>query len=171
MSYLRQVVRNTFVLNGLELVLGFPAPIILAPMINELTSRRFKRAAQTTLYLPHFISWTIVGRLAVQMLATNTGLVNTALAAVGVGPVPFLTDKWVWLFSYTGIAIWKSAGWGTILYLAAMSNINGDLYDAAAIDGANRWPTSSASSSSTSGSAPRSSRSPRRWACSSRWWG
>ena len=139
MSYFRQVVRNTFVLNGLELVLGFPAPIILALMINELTSRRFKRAAQTTLYLPHFISWTIVGGLAVQMLATNTGLVNTALAAVGVGPVPFLTDQWVWLFSYTGIAIWKSAGWGTILYLAAMSNINVDLYDAAAIDGAGRW--------------------------------
>ena len=82
---------------------------------------------------------TIVGGLAVQMLATNTGLVNTALVAFGLGPVPFLTDKWAWLFSYTGIAIWKSAGWGTILYLAAMSNINVDLYDAAAIDGANRW--------------------------------
>ena len=139
MSYFWDVLRNTLLLNGMAVVFGFPAPIILALLLNELRSRRFKKAAQLTLYLPHFISWVIIGGLAVQILATRSGLVNKAIMSLGLEPIPFLTNPYLWLFSYTGISIWQSAGWGTILYLAAMSGINTEFYDAAAIDGANRW--------------------------------
>jgi putative aldouronate transport system permease protein len=131
--------RNTMALNALNLALGFPAPIILALLLNEVRSRTFKKFLQSTLYLPHFLSWAIIGSMALQLLGDNTGLVNIVIKNAGGRIIPFLSDKWTWLFTYQGIWIWQSAGWGTILYLAAMTGINPELYEAAEVDGAGRW--------------------------------
>ncbi|MCZ8521402.1 MULTISPECIES: ABC transporter permease [Paenibacillus] len=130
--------RNTFMLNFLDLVFSFPAPILLAVMLNELRSPAFKKISQTILYLPHFISWVIIGGIVYQVFATNTGMVNLFLGRLGLGPFPFLSDKVYWLFTYLGTGIWQSAGWGTIIYLAAMTGINKELYEAAEVDGAGR---------------------------------
>jgi len=131
--------RNTFLLNGLDLVFAFPAPIILAVLLNELRSAKFKKLSQTVLYLPHFISWVIIGGLVYQVFATKAGIVNLVLAKIGLGPFPFLADKYYWLFTYVSIGIWQSIGWGSIIYLAAMTGINKELYDAADVDGASRF--------------------------------
>lgn len=138
MSQFYVVVRNTLVLNFLDLVFSFPAPILLALLLNELRVVWFKKVSQTLLYLPHFISWIIIGGLVYQMFATKGGLVNNLIAALGFEPVPFLTDKYAWLLVYLGTGIWQSAGWGTIIYLAALTGINKELYEAAEVDGAGR---------------------------------
>ncbi len=131
--------RNTFMLNGLNLLVGFPAPIILALLLNELRHRGTKRAFQSTIYLPHFLSWAIIGSLAVELLADNTGLVNVFLKSHGAGIIPFLSKRWYWLFTYQGIWVWQNAGWGTIIYLSSLTAINPELYEAAEVDGAGRW--------------------------------
>ncbi len=131
--------RNTFLLNGLNLAVGFPAPIILALMLNEVRGRGIKRTFQSTLYLPHFLSWAIIGSVAVELLADNTGMVNVFLKSHGVKIIPFLSEKWHWLFTYQGIWIWQNAGWGTIIYLSSLTAINPELYEAAEVDGAGRW--------------------------------
>ncbi len=130
--------RNTFMLNILDLFIGFPAPILLALLLNELTFKRFKRITQTVVYLPHFLSWIIISGLALRLLAPNDGLVNILLKRVGVNPVPFLNVPGYWVGSYVALGIWKEAGWNTIIYLAAMTAINPELYEAAAVDGASR---------------------------------
>jgi len=132
-----QVVRNTLVLNGLDLIVGFPAPIILAILINELRFKRFKRVSQTILYLPHFLSWVIIGGIVAQLLAP-TGMLNSLITRSGGDVIPFLTNKFAWVGTYTLVGVWQSAGWGTILYLAAMTGIDKELYEAADIDGAGR---------------------------------
>jgi putative aldouronate transport system permease protein len=138
MSQFYQVVRNTLLLNLLDLIFSFPAPILLAILLHELRVVWFKKAAQTILYLPHFISWIIIGGLVYQMFSTNGGLVNNLIGALGIDPIPFLTEKNNWLLVYLGTGIWQSAGWGTIIYLAALTGINKDLYEAAEVDGAGR---------------------------------
>lgn len=139
MSQFYQVVRNTLLLNFLDLLISFPAPIILALMLQELRVLWFKKAAQTILYLPHFISWIIIGGLVYQMFATKGGLVNNLTVSFGLQPIPFLTDKNAWVLVYLGTGIWQSAGWGTIIYLAALTGINKELYEAVEVDGAGRW--------------------------------
>ncbi|MCX7031477.1 MAG: ABC transporter permease subunit [Spirochaetes bacterium] len=131
--------RNTFMLNGLNLIVGFPAPIILALMLNEVRGRGIKRTFQSTLYLPHFLSWAIIGSLAVELLADNTGLVNVFIKSHGGKIIPFLSEQWHWLFTYQGIGIWQNAGWATIIYLSSLTAINPELYEAAEVDGAGRW--------------------------------
>lgn len=131
--------KNTFMLNFLDLIVSFPAPIILALMLNELRIVWFKKLAQTILYLPHFISWIIIGGIVYQVFATNSGLANEFLSRFGIEKIPFLSDKYYWLFTYLFTGIWQSAGWGTILYLAALTGINQDLYEAAEVDGASRF--------------------------------
>lgn len=131
--------RNTFMLNGLNLIAGFPAPIILALMLNEVRNKPAKRVFQSTLYLPHFLSWAIIGSLAVELLADNTGLVNVFIKSHGGKIIPFLSQQWPWLFTYQGIWIWQNAGWQTIIYLASLTAINPELYEAAEVDGAGRW--------------------------------
>lgn len=133
-----KALRNTFLLNGLDLVIGFPAPIVLALLLNEIRHAMFKRVSQTLLYLPHFISWVIIGGMVYQVFATNYGIINLLLEKIGIGPFPFLSDKFYWLGTYVSVGIWQSAGWGSILYLAAMTAINKDLYEAADVDGASR---------------------------------
>lgn len=131
--------RNTIVLNILHLFLGFPAPIILAIFLNEIRHARFKKTLQTILYLPHFLSWVIIGGMAIQILATNGGLVNQLLDKVGLPKIPFLTTEVSWMFSYVGINIWQGIGWGAIIYLAAIAGIDQEQYEAARVDGCSRF--------------------------------
>lgn len=132
-----RAVRNTLTLNFLDLIAGFPAPILLAIMIDELRGVKFKKVSQTILYMPHFLSWVIIGGISLQLFATN-GMINTVVRALSGGTVPFLSEKWHWLFIYTITGVWQSAGWGTILYLAAIAGIDRQLYEAAEVDGAGR---------------------------------
>ncbi|NLM39038.1 MAG: sugar ABC transporter permease [Firmicutes bacterium] len=132
-------VRNTFMLNFLDLVIGFPAPIILALLLNELRLKRFKRFTQSVAYLPHFLSWIIIAGLARQLFAPTNGMVNIVLRRMGFEPIPFLNDPTHWVFTYVLLGVWKNVGWNTIIYLAALTNINPELYEAAAIDGAGRF--------------------------------
>ncbi|MGO4108292.1 ABC transporter permease [Paenibacillus sp. YAF4_2] len=138
MSQFYDVVRNTLMLNFLDLIFSFPAPIFLALLLNELRVLWFKKTAQTLLYLPHFISWIIIGGLVYQMFSNKGGLINNVVTSLGFESIPFLTEKNHWLFVYLGTGIWQSAGWGTIIYLAALTGINRDLYEAADVDGAGR---------------------------------
>ncbi|WEK54375.1 MAG: ABC transporter permease subunit [Candidatus Cohnella colombiensis] len=130
--------RNTLGLNLLDLVFGFPAPIILAIIFNELAFKRFKSFTQTIAYMPHFLSWIIVAGMALQLFAPSSGLFNIMLTKLGFEPISFLNDSNNWVITYIALGIWKSAGWGTILYLAAMAGINPELYEAASVDGAGR---------------------------------
>ncbi len=131
--------RNTIVLNVLDLVAGFPAPIILALVLNELKYPKFKRITQTVAYMPHFLSWVIISGLALQLLAPSTGLVNIVLNRIGFESIPFLNDSTHWVWTYILLGIWQSIGWNAIIYLAALTNINPELYEASAIDGAGRF--------------------------------
>lgn len=131
--------RNTVMLNLLDLVVGFPAPIILALLLNELPFKRFKRVTQTVAYMPHFLSWIIIAGMALHLFAPTSGLVNIVLNRVGVNSIPFLNDPTHWVWTYVLLGIWQSVGWNTILYLAALTSINPELYEAAAMDGAGRF--------------------------------
>lgn len=133
-----KVLRNTMLLNLLDLVVSFPAPIVLAVLLNEIRIKWFKKGAQTVLYLPHFISWVIIGGMVYQLLSTNTGLVNILLKSSGMKAIPFLTEPIYWVITYVGSGVWQNAGWGTIIYLAALAGINKELYEAAEVDGAGR---------------------------------
>jgi len=137
----RSSLMSTIVFNLLDLVLGFPMPILLALMLNELRLAKFKKVSQTILYLPHFLSWAVIGSVAYTMFKPSTGLVNIALMKLGViqEGIPFLTEKWHWAVTYLLINVWQTMGWGTIIYLAAITSISGELYEAAMIDGAGRW--------------------------------
>ena len=133
---------NTIQLNLLDLVCGFPAPILMALVLNELAFKRFKRVTQTVLYLPHFLSWIIISSLALRLLADNDGLINILYKqATGNkdAVLPFLSQPNWWVGTYIGLGIWKEAGWGTIIYLAALTGISPELYEAAAVDGAGRF--------------------------------
>ena len=134
--------KNTIVLNLMDLVCGFPAPIILALLLNELTFKRFKKVTQTVLYLPHFLSWIIISGLATRLLADNDGLLNLVykqMTGDSTAVIPFLSNPSYWRWTYIVLGIWKEAGWGTIIYLAALTNISPELYEAAAVDGAGRF--------------------------------
>ena len=130
--------RNTVMLNLLDLVVGFPAPILLAIVLNEVRIKWFKGFTQTIAYMPHFLSWIIVAGLATQIFAPTTGIVNNALDALGFERLHFLDDKTNWVVTYVLLGVWKNIGWNTIIYLAAITGINPELYEAAAIDGAGR---------------------------------
>ena len=136
-----RALKSSIVFNLLDLAVGFPMPIILALILNELRFPRFKKVTQTILYLPHFLSWVIVGSVAYQMFRPTTGMVNVFLMNAGIiqNGIPFLTEKWHWAVTYLLIGVWQGMGWGTIIYLAAITGISGGLYEAAMIDGANRW--------------------------------
>lgn len=136
-----RALKNSLVFNILDLAVGFPVPIILALMLNELRYPRFKKITQTILYLPHFLSWVIIGSVAYQIFKPSSGIINVLLMNAGLidQGIPFLTEKWHWAASYLLIGVWQGMGWGTIIYLAAMTGISSELYEAAMIDGANRW--------------------------------
>lgn len=131
---------NTLFLNLLGLICGFPVPIILAIMLNEIRSHRVKVVSQTMLYLPHFLSWVIIGGMVLQIFSPTTGVINQLLLRAGViqENIPFLTDGFHWQMTYTLVGVWQSMGWGTILYLSAITGVNMELFEAARIDGANK---------------------------------
>jgi putative aldouronate transport system permease protein len=133
-----RALRNTIFLNFLDLIVGFPAPIILALLLNELAFKRFKKFTQTVVYLPHFISWIVISGMAVQLFATGGGVVNMMLGRIGLGPVSFLGEPTNWIATFIGLGVWRSMGWGTIIYLAAITSINPELYEAAEVDGCGR---------------------------------
>ena len=132
--------KNTLYLNLLGLIMGFPVPIILAIMLNEIRSKGVKRVSQTLLYLPHFLSWIIIGGMVLKIFAPTTGVVNATLLKWGLidKNIPFLTDGPTWQMTYTLVGVWQNMGWGTILYLSAITGINMELFEAAKIDGANK---------------------------------
>ena len=132
--------KNTLLLNFMGLIVGFPVPIILAIMLNEIKHKGVKRVSQTLMYLPHFLSWIIIGGMVLEIFAPTTGVVNSLLLKYGIidQNIPFLTDGTTWQWTYTLVGVWQSMGWGTILYLSAITGINMELFEAAKIDGANK---------------------------------
>lgn len=131
--------RNTLVLNLLDLVIGFPIPIIFALILNELVFKRFKKVVQTIAYMPHFLSWVIIYGLALQLFAPTTGFINLLLNSLGMESVPFLNESKHWVATYIFLGVWQSFGWNSIVYLAAIAGINSELYEAASVDGAGRF--------------------------------
>lgn len=136
-----RALKNSLIFNILDLLVGFPIPIILALMLNELRFMKFKKISQTILYLPHFLSWAIIGSVAFTLFRPSTGLINVILMNAGIieKGIPFITEKYHWAVTYLLVGVWQGMGWGTILYLAAITSINGEYYEAAIIDGANKW--------------------------------
>ncbi|NOU69142.1 ABC transporter permease subunit [Paenibacillus sp. LMG 31461] len=134
-----RVVRNTVMISLMKLLVGFPIPIILALLLNELKFVRFKRMVQTITYLPHFISWVIIGGLAIDMLSPSSGIINRIIEMLGFDPIFFMSDERIFRWILVGSDVWKEAGWGAIIYLAALIGINEELYQAATVDGANRF--------------------------------
>lgn len=132
--------RNTLWLNTLDLVFGFPVPIILAILLNEMRMMKWKKFSQTLLYLPHFLSWVIIGGMVLQIFAPTTGAINATLMKLGLidSNIPFLTNGAWWTFTYVLVGVWQGMGWGTILYLAAITGLDASLFEAAEIDGANK---------------------------------
>ncbi|MEG0692077.1 MAG: ABC transporter permease subunit [Oscillospiraceae bacterium] len=137
---LKETIRNTLAINGLGLLFSFPAPIILAVLINELHHIRFKKVAQTVSYLPHFLSWVIFGGIVMDML-TPGSIVPSALSFLGIASEDLnLMAKGEYFYAiYTIITIIKSVGFGSILYVAAITGIDQELYEAATVDGCNRF--------------------------------
>lgn len=133
------IVRNTIMLNVYALIFGFPAPIILALMLNEVRLKLFKRVSQSLLYIPHFMSWIVLSGIIYNLLSPTYGSINTVIRAIGLEEIYFMVDKAWWVTVYVGSGIWQEAGWGTIIYLAAMSSIDPSLYEAAEIDGGGRF--------------------------------
>ncbi|NEW07567.1 sugar ABC transporter permease [Paenibacillus sp. SYP-B3998] len=135
------VMRNTLVISFLKLAFGFPAPIILAILLNEVRSMIFKRVVQTVSYLPYFLSWVIVANFAISMLSTDNGSVNILLGKLHLidEPIPYLSvPEYFWTILVT-TNVWKEIGFASIVYLAAIASIDPNLYEAAAIDGASRF--------------------------------
>ena len=133
-----QMLRNTLVINLMNLVFFFPAPIALALLLNEIRSERFKKVSQTLLYMPHFMSWVVITGLTFFMLSIDVGLVNKAIVALGGEKVSFLSNPALFWWIVLLQNIWREIGWGTIIFLASISQIDPSLYEAATIDGATR---------------------------------
>ncbi|MBW7454002.1 ABC transporter permease subunit [Paenibacillus sepulcri] len=137
-AYFYMMFRNTLVISLMNIIFYFPAPIILALLINEIRSAKFKRLNQTIIYMPHFLSWVVITGITFFMLSSDIGLVNKFIVNAGGEPVAFLSNPklfwWVLLVQNT----WKEVGWGTILFLAAITQIDPSQYEAATIDGASR---------------------------------
>ena len=131
--------RNTLWLNFLQLILGFPVPVILAILLNEMRCLPVKKVSQTLLYLPHFLSWVIIGGMVLEIFAP-AGVLNQQMIRMGLidSSILYLTDGPLWQITYVVIGIWQSMGWGTILYLSAITGIDMSLFEAAKIDGANK---------------------------------
>lgn len=132
-------IRNTFLLNLLTLAVSFPFTIIVALMLNEVGGRLFKKVIQSILYLPHFISWVVVASIVVNLFSQNGGTVNLVLENLGLSTVPFLSDDKWWIFTYVISNVWKEIGWGTIIYLAALTGVDESLYEASYLDGATKF--------------------------------
>lgn len=135
-----RILKNTLIISGLKMLFVFPAPIILALSINEVRNKHYKKLIQTASYLPYFVSWVVVMSLMEKFLSPNFGPVNELLNRMfGIDPIYFLGEKAYFYPIVVLSDIWKTIGWGSIIYLAALSGIDPNLYEAAIVDGANRW--------------------------------
>lgn len=131
--------RNTLILSFSKLLIGMPIPIIFSLLLNEIRSRAYKRTIQTVVYIPHFISWVVVSGIFIDLLSPSTGLVNRVIELFGGSPIYFMASpRWIRTVIYV-TDVWKEFGWGTIIYLAAITGVDPQLYEAASIDGAGRW--------------------------------
>ncbi len=134
-----QVLANTLIISAMKIVFVFPVPIIVALLLNEVRGTGTRKFIQSAIYLPHFLSWVVIAGIFIAVLSPSTGAVNEITGFFGFQPVSFMTEtgtiRWVLVFS----EIWRSAGWDSLLYLAAIMSIDQELYQAAEIDGANRW--------------------------------
>ncbi len=134
-----RAIGNTIKISALNLIFGFPAPIILALMFNEILNARFKKTAQTIVYLPHFISSVIIAGIVITAFAPTGGIVNVILGWFGIDSIYFLTRPEWFRPIFVGTGIWQEAGFGSIVFLAAIAGVNPSLYESAVVDGANRW--------------------------------
>jgi putative aldouronate transport system permease protein len=137
--YFLRTVRNTFVINLYQLVFDFPVPIIFALLLNEKRDGLFKRTVQTVSYLPHFVSVVVIVGIMYNITDPSTGIINLALKSVGIKPITFMSDPSWFRPLFVGSGIWQHFGYKAIVYLAALAAISPQLYDAATVDGANRW--------------------------------
>ena len=138
MSKFYSVFWNTIRISLIRLIFGFPFPIIVALMLNELRWNRVKRVIQTAIYIPNFISWVVLGGIMTSLLSMDSGIVNGIIKMLGFQPIGFLTDERYFVPTMVVSMIWKTFGWNTIIYLAAMTGIDPQLYEAATVDGVNR---------------------------------
>ncbi|MDF2961870.1 MAG: binding-protein-dependent transport system inner rane component [Paenibacillus sp.] len=134
-----RMLRNTLLINLFGLIFYFPLPVFLALMVNEVRHELFKKINQSIVYMPHFLSWVIIASMTFFILSTDIGIVNKMLNTLGVAPVPFLTQSSFFWGLITGQTIWKEAGWGTIIFLAAIASVDQQRYEAAVVDGASRF--------------------------------
>ena len=133
-----RVFKNTLILSAYKLIFTFPAPIILALMLNEVRCMKFKKTVQTLTYLPHFLSWVVLSGIVINFLSPSSGPVNMIIRQLGFDPIYFMGDKKYFRAILVISSIWKEVGWGTIVYLAALTSVDTQLYEAAALDGAGR---------------------------------
>lgn len=133
------IIWNTVFISFMKIVLGLIVPIIFAILINEVRNSTLKRSIQTVIYLPHFLSWVVLGGVFIDILSPSGGLVNNFLQLIGIDPIFFLGDNKWFQFTMITTETWKEFGYGTIIYLAAITGIDPNLYEAAHMDGANRW--------------------------------
>lgn len=134
-----RVMSNTLLISFYQLAFGFPAPILLALLLNEVGKIAYKRTVQTIVYMPHFLSWVIVGGLVINFLSPSSGVLNKVLQAFGMESIFFMQEPQYFRSIVVTSGIWKEVGWGTIIYLAALTGINPELYEAAEVDGAGRF--------------------------------
>lgn len=137
--YFGDVLGNTLAISLLKFVFGFPAPIILALLLNEVRNEKYKKTVQTISYLPHFLSWVVVSGLLVTVLSVDGGLLNELRKALGLEPIMYLGNPKYFRTILVVSDIWKGVGWGSIIYLAAITGVDPQLHEAAIIDGANKW--------------------------------
>ena len=134
-----RIFRNNVVLSLLHLAITFPAPIVLALLLNEVRHTVYKRTVQSIGYLPHFMSWVVLSGILREVLSPSTGFAGWLFTQLGLDPVNWFTNVETFRALLVGTAIWQSVGWGSIIYLAALSGIDPQLYEAGAIDGTSRW--------------------------------
>ncbi len=134
-----RVFKNTLIISGLKLLINFPAPIILALLLNEVRAIRFKKVVQTVSYLPHFLSWVVLAGVIGTFLSPSTGPINGLLVQLGIKPIYFVADKNWFRPILVILSLWKEVGWSSIIYLAALSSVDPELYEAAMLDGAGRF--------------------------------
>lgn len=137
--YFWDLIKNTLGISVYELIVGFPLPIILALALNEAKDGLYKKSVQTVTYAPHFISVVVIGGMIIAFLSPTTGIVNHGLELLGFDPIPFMTDPKWFKTIYVMSGVWQSTGWGTIIYLAALSGVDPQQHEAAIVDGASRW--------------------------------
>ncbi len=134
-----QVLFNTLIISAMKIAFVFPVPIVVALLLNEVRSGALRKFMQSAIYLPHFLSWVVIAAVFIAFLSPTDGAVNQVLGYAGIGPINFMTNtnwiRWILVLSEN----WRSAGWDSLLYLAAIIAIDPALYDAAELDGANRW--------------------------------